>query len=192
MDSPPDYAMLLDLRARRDSPEKNRRIRHMRYSPEEGTRFLLRRPDYFRRETIEFCKKFLSRPTDRLFPCGAGNGACIDAYGRAQLCLSLRHPDTVYDLENSSLENMSLEFTPEMRKMVARNPDYLQRCARCFLKGLCEQCPAKSWMEHGTLDTPVEYLCEITHMQARNIGLLKEHEQAWNVTDWKTRIISLE
>ena len=192
MDAPPDYATFLDLRARRDSAGKNHSIRHMRYSPQEGTSFLQRRPDYYKKETIRFCKKFLSQPTDRLFPCGAGRGVCVDAYGRAQLCLPLRHPDTVYDLENSSLNNMHLEFTPEIRKMVARNPDYLKRCARCFLKGLCEQCPAKSWMEHGTLDTPVEYLCEITHGQARSIGLLKEHERAWEVTDWEMRIISLE
>jgi hypothetical protein len=38
----------------------------------------------------------------------------------------------------------------------ATNPEYLRRCALCFLHGLCEQCPAKSWAEHSTLDTPVE------------------------------------
>ncbi|MBN2320700.1 MAG: radical SAM protein [Acidobacteria bacterium] len=192
MDEPPDYAMFLDLRARRDSVEKNCGIRQLRYSPEEGMRFLLRRPEYHRTEMIRFCKKFLSGPTDRLFPCGAGKGVCVDAYGRAQLCLTLRHPDTVYDLKNNSLDTMFLKFTPEIRKMVARNPDYLKRCARCFLKGFCEQCPAKSWMEHGTLDTPVEYLCDVTHKQARNIGLLNENERAWDVTDWKARINSLE
>ncbi len=192
MDSPPDYAMFLDLRARRDSEEKNRRIRQLRCSPEEGLRFLLHRPDYYRTEAIQFCKKFLSGPTDRLFPCGAGNSVCVDAYGRAQLCMMLRHPETVYDLKNGSLSNMLLEFTPKMRKMVARNPDYLKRCARCFLRGLCEQCPAKSWMEHGTLDTPVEYLCAVAHAQARNLGLLKENEKAWDVADWKKRIDSVK
>jgi len=43
-------------------------------------------------------------------------------------------------------------------------------------------------MEHGTLDTPVEYLCEIAHAQARYVGLLGESEMGWEVRDWKERI----
>jgi hypothetical protein len=46
-------------------------------------------------------------------------------------------------------------------------------------------------MEHGTLDTPVDYLCDIAHLQARDLGLLKEGEKAWEVTDWRERINSL-
>ena len=70
-------------------------------------------------------------------------------------------------------------------------PYYLKRCAVCFLKGLCEQCPAKSWMENGSLDTPVEYLCRIAHAQARHLGILEENENAWNVHNWKNRVKSL-
>jgi hypothetical protein len=75
-----------------------------------------------------------------------------------------------------------------LHKMKATNPSYLRRCAVCFLKGLCEQCPAKSWVEHGTLDTPVEYLCEIAHAQARFLGWLKDGEKAWEVLDLKERV----
>ncbi|MEI8183897.1 MAG: hypothetical protein WCG29_14460, partial [Desulfomonile sp.] len=39
---------------------------------------------------------------------------------------------------------------PKLREIKASNPEYLARCAQCFLKGLCEQCPAKSWMEHDS------------------------------------------
>ena len=63
--------------------------------------------------------------------------------------------------------------------MRARNPEYLKRCGRCRLRGLCEQCPARSWSEHGTLDTPVEYLCEVAHAQARDLGILKDGEMGW-------------
>ncbi len=62
----------------------------------------------------------------------------------------------------------------KIRGTKATNLDYLARSALCFLKGLCEQCPAKSWMEHGTFDTPVEYLCRVAHAQALDLGLLKE------------------
>ena len=78
-----------------------------------------------------------------------------------------------------------------MREKKAVDPDYLKRCARCFLKGLCEQCPGKSWLEHGTLDTPVEYFCEIAHVLARHLGLLREREMGWEVRDWRERIRTL-
>ena len=79
------------------------------------------------------------------------------------------------------------EFLPRVRDMRSAGRAYLERCGRCFLKGLCEQCPAKSWAEHGTLDTPVEYFCGIAHAQAVAAGLLGPGEKAWTVTDGATR-----
>ncbi len=88
----------------------------------------------------------------------------------------------------SPLKLALTEYFPKFRELRATNPDYLNRCGRCFLKGLCEQCPAKSWMEHGTLDTPVEYLCSVAHAQARHLGLITDNENAWETADWRTRI----
>jgi radical SAM protein with 4Fe4S-binding SPASM domain len=127
-------------------------------------------------------------PGDRLFSCGAGHGACVDAYGFLQPCMMVRHPDVVYDLGKGSLRDALTDFFPRLLERKASNPDYLARCARCFLKGLCEQCPAKSWMEHGTLDKPVDYLCRVAHAQALDLGLLKDGENAWEVVDWREKI----
>ena len=196
MDKPPSYSMFFDLRCRRDSEHKNQLIRKLRLSPEEGLAVLTRRPEQYVKNMREFCSKFMGPPGDRLFSCGAGRGGgCVDAYGRFQPCMMLRHPDTVYDLVGangrSPLRDALTNFFPKLREMRATNPDYLARCARCFLKGLCEQCPAKSWAEHGTLDTPVEYLCQVAHAQARYLGLLKEGERAWEVREWRERIRDL-
>ena len=192
MDAPPSYSMLFELRERRDSQEKNRQIRALRLSPDEGLHILTRRPDEYRKGMGEFCSRFTSPPGDMLFSCGAGVGrTCLDAYGRLQACLALRHPDTTYDLRAGSLEDAMTRFFPEVRRMRARDHDYLTRCARCFLKGLCQQCPASSWSEHGSLDTPVEYLCEVAHTQARYLGLVEEDEWAWEVQDWRKRINAL-
>jgi len=182
----PRYSMNYDLRSRRDDPERNVRIEKLRLSPEETVSVLARNPRYVE-EMREFCGKFIGPPGEKLFSCGAGHGACIDAYGRAQMCLPLRDPETVVDLHKTTLKSALTNTFPKLRETRATNPDYLARCARCFLKGLCEQCPAKSWMEHGTLDTPVEYLCGVAHAQAKQIGLIKEGERAWEVGDWKER-----
>jgi hypothetical protein len=161
MDKPPSYSMFFDLRGRRDSEVKNRQIAGLRLTPEEGVAVLTRDREAYLKDMRQFCSKFMGPSGDRLFACGAGHGTCVDAYGRAQMCMMLRHPDMAYDLA---------------------------RCARCFLKGLCEQCPAKSWAEHGTLDTPVEYLCRVAHAQARDLGLLQDGERSWEVTDWHSRV----
>ena len=43
-------------------------------------------------------------------------------------------------------------------------------------------------MEYGALDTPVEYLCDVAHAQARYLGLIGEQEKAWEVTDGRERV----
>jgi radical SAM protein with 4Fe4S-binding SPASM domain len=187
----PDKAMFFDLRGRRDSEEKNRLIRSLRLSPEEGLTVLTRDRAGYLKGMGEFCSKFIGPPGEKLFSCGAGHGGCVDAYGCFQPCMGLRAPGLTYDLRESSsasLHHAVTDFFPQLRELRAANPEYLRRCARCFLKGLCEQCPAKSWAEHGTLDTPVEYLCAVAHAQARELGLLSEDEKGWEVMDWRERI----
>lgn len=191
---PPDCSMFFDLRGRRDSDERNALIRSVRVAPQEGVTVMARdRPAYVA-EIREFCERFIGPQGDVLFSCGAGHGTCVDAYGFAQACLPLRHPETVVDLREGdairagALGEVLTGFFRRLRERRATNPEYLCRCGRCFLKGLCEQCPAKSWAEHGTLDTPVEYLCEVAHVQARDLGLLREGESAWEVEEWRERL----
>jgi hypothetical protein len=194
----PGYAMNFDLRARRDNPAKNSFIQTLRLTPDETVAMLMHDPKY-RKGMREFCGKFMGPSGDKLFNCGAAHGTCVDAYGKAQMCMGLRHPDMVYDLRGdggavskgrSPLRYALTEFFPRLRETRATNTDYLNRCARCFLKGLCEQCPAKSWMEHGTLDSPVEYLCQVAHAQARFLGLVIENENAWEIERevWRGRV----
>lgn len=187
MDKMPVYSMNFDLRYRRDDPAKNALITRLRATPEETVAALSRNSLYLK-EMVRFCGSFMGPPGDRLFNCGAGHGTCVDAYGHAQLCLSLRKAETVVDLHEVTLKGALEVLFPAMRKIRATNSDYLRRCGRCFLKGLCEQCPAKSWVEHGTLDTPVEYFCLVAHTVARHLGLLVEQEHAWEVENWKERV----
>ena len=188
MDGPPSYSMFFDLRCRREE-KRNDSIRKIRTAPEEGVKFLARRKATHLKEMKRFCSGFMGPTGDNLFTCGAGmRGACVDSYGNLQLCMDLRHPDTLYDLKKGSLKQAMSSFFPAVRERRATHPEYLSRCARCFLKGLCEQCPGKSWAEHGTLDTPVEYFCEIAHAQARQLGLLEDKEKGWEVRDWRQRI----
>ena len=194
MDRPPDYAMTFDLRHRRDDPSKNRRIASLRVSPEEVLAMATQNPEAYRKEMQAFAAKFMGPRGDRLFTCGAGSGLCVDTYGRAQPCMLFRVPEWTVDLaaegDGSRWAPLqyALRFFERLSTLRAANPEYMRRCAVCFLKGFCEQCPAKSWAENGTLDTPVEYFCELAHVQACWLGWLAADEKAWNVVDWRARI----
>ena len=180
MNKAPRYTHLLTLRARRDLPGKQEQIAEMRCSSATELQFLLHNEEEYRETASQFCRSsFMGIPGSRLFRCGAGRGGCVDAYGMLQPCMLLRHPDTVWNLREHSLSRILTDFFPELRKKKAVNREYLERCARCRLKGFCEQCPGHSWMEHGTLDTPVEYLCRLAHGRAYELGILHSDEQGW-------------
>jgi radical SAM protein with 4Fe4S-binding SPASM domain len=184
MDKRPSYSMFFDLRNRRDDEKKNALIKSLRLTPQDGLAVLTREEEKYRKEMKEFAGKFMRPSGDKLFACGAGNALSIDAYGFAQPCMGVRAPELTFNLfgtpvVNKSMLAQALDYFKNLKDIKASNPEYLRRCAVCFLKGLCEQCPAKSWAEYGTLDTPVEYLCEVAHAQAYWLGWLKNVEKAW-------------
>jgi radical SAM protein with 4Fe4S-binding SPASM domain len=184
---PPSYAMLFDLRSRRDDEAKNAAIRELRPGPQDHLRLERRRGETHAAELQRFLAARAGPQGGRLFPCLSDAGT-VDAFGHFQVCLTLRHPATLYDLREGSLREAVEGFLPEVREMRSADPAYIERCGGCFLKPLCLQCPSKSWAEHGTLDTPVEYFCGITHAQAVWLGLLEEGEKAWTVADWAGRV----
>ena len=58
----------------------------------------------------------------------------------------------------------------------------LQDCAVSSLKRELLAYLMKFWMEHGTLDSPVEYLCDVGQAKARYLRRTGESEKAWEVT----------
>ncbi len=189
MEDVPPLSLFLNLRHRHDSMNKNKSIKKLRISPEESLAVLTRNEPRFSEDMKIYCSQLMHPQGDRLFTCGAGkSSATLDPYGYLYPCSLVKHPSTAFDLKKGSLKQAFLEFFPALREKKAKNPDYLDRCAQCFLKGLCEMCPGRSWLEHGTLDTPVDYFCEIAHAQARYLGYIDKHEKGWEVKDWRDRI----
>ena len=193
----PSYVVSLDMRSRRDDAARNALIESLRLPPCEALSLVCRDEAKYKRDMGKFVTRFMGPTGDRLFSCGAGQSVCVDAYGYAQPCMGLRSPDLTSkliagpapDQENGALSLAdAMNRFRRLRGLRAENPVYLRRCAKCFLRGLCEQCPAKSWSEHGNLDTPVACLCETAHVKARHLGLLGEKEFGWEVEDWQGRI----
>ncbi len=177
-----------NLRGRRDNLEKNQRIAKLRATPQETLEVLTKnKEDYLHGKKL-FIPKFMHPGGEELFNCGCGKGGTVDAYGRLQPCLLLRDPDLTYDLRKGNIKDALRNYFPKALKHKSENPQYIKQCSVCFLQGLCEQCPAWSWMESGTLDSPVTYLCAVAHKQAEYLGLLKPGEKSWEVTNWQDRI----
>ncbi|MBW2059140.1 MAG: radical SAM protein [Deltaproteobacteria bacterium] len=103
----------------------------------------------------------------RLFRCGAGmNSFHIDPYGHLMICNMVRTP--WYDLGQGSFGEGWNEFLPRLRqkRFVGES-----KCQHCRLISFCDQCPGWSQLEHGDLETPVEYLCRVTHLRAEAYGI---------------------
>ncbi len=165
----PEVVMMLDLRHRRDSARRNALIGCLRLRPEQAARIVCRDP-LFREQMKQFPVRFMGKKTTKLFSCSAGTSVCLDAYGRLQPCLLLRKKELCYDLNRGTLRQALTGFFPRSLAIAPRNRQYLARCAQCRLKGFCGQCPARSYIEHGVLDKPVEYLCRVAHEQAALLG----------------------
>ena len=164
---PPGLVLSLALRHRRDDPAANRRIQRLRLSPRERVAILARRKETFEQQATVFRKRFMGTAAAS---CGAGRHPCVDAYGRVQPCLSMRDPARTLNVFGAdAAESLSLrEALNAFRKQnyMPANP----RCRPCSLRGLCEQCHASSWIEHGESGTPVQYHCDVAREQARRLG----------------------
>jgi radical SAM protein with 4Fe4S-binding SPASM domain len=185
--STPNHVMFYDLRNRRGPSARNRAISELRVTPDEALSASALVAGH-EATTPDFCRTFMGLSGARIFKCGIGARPCVDAYGELQPCIALRDPMLTYHLSSGSLEEAVIAVFPRLRETMAGDPSYLDRCARCFLMGLCQQCPARSYSEHGVLDRPVEYQCEVAQAQARRLGLISEGERPWEVNDWKERI----
>jgi radical SAM protein with 4Fe4S-binding SPASM domain len=116
----------------------------------------------------DFCGRFWGRPSDQrhLFVCGAGIGSFhIDAFGQLSICMTYRGQR--YDLRQGSFRDGWRHFVPGVRYQEPRG-EY--GCLECEIVSLCGQCPGWSLLEHGDLQTPVGYLCQVAQLRAQAFG----------------------
>ena len=181
--------LFLHLSGRHDDSEKmSAAISKLRLTSDDILRFTLENHPEWREEMKHYMAAFAIPPISKLFTCSGDRSVSVDAYGNYQFCLMLRHPETVMHYSTISLREAVENFFPALYQKTASSADFLKRCGKCFIRSICEQCPAKSYTEYGVLDRPVDYYCNIAHVQAGYLGLLGSNEKAWNVTDGPERL----
>ncbi len=102
-----------------------------------------------------------------LYTCGGGlRSFYVDPYGGMSLCQMTR--PAVYDLVSGTVEE-GWEVLGELRQRRV-SKDFA--CLHCHLAGICQRCPAFSFLEHGDPETVVEYACAIARLRAQELGLV--------------------
>lgn len=145
----------------------NKAPKSVRLSPEEVVELDRQRPE--RLSAMRELQEKFKTPSDpaRLFQCGAGKTAWhVDPFGQLMLCQSVA--TFKHDLRTSSFREGWEHY---VAGVLALADSKRTRCHECELHALCGQCPAWSLMENGTLDDPVDYLCDITAARAEAMGI---------------------
>jgi radical SAM protein with 4Fe4S-binding SPASM domain len=138
-----------------------------RMSPEEVVALDLADPELAEAWREEFLPENLGVPdSDRLYLCGAGvANFVVDPYGELEMCLISRHSG--HNLREKGFREGFYDYFPMLRALKRERPT---RCRSCDLVSACRTCPGTSVLEHGDRETPVDYLCEITHLRAEAFG----------------------
>lgn len=172
----------LTLRARREE-QANECLRQMRLPPRQAAEARLQEPNVRNKEYRALASLNGKRFSGRLLACRAGKDRLtIDAYGRLQLCLELRHPSTIYDLHDGTIRDAITTFIPQMLALTVQNQETIERCSHCILYKRCIMCPAVSWMENGDLDSISEYHCDVMHAEAEILGILSPEQKGWETS----------
>lgn len=174
------WNMLLHTRDGRISEQ----LRAMRLDPERAARAKMSFTD----ESLQDLRAMMDVSNQsaaenlRIFHCAAAKDAfCVSAFGLLQPCRLLRSSGFTYDLKKGSLLEGVLRLHFLVMNATTRNKKISETCGRCILRPACSSCPATSWMESGVVDEPVEYYCEIAHLQAGWLGILRPGEKGWAV-----------
>ncbi|MBU1125422.1 MAG: radical SAM protein [Candidatus Omnitrophica bacterium] len=163
----------LHLRFDRDHL-RNQEIRNERLTPQEiGT---LETLDSTRHTALKKeCRRLQAqypqeRDCDHLFRCGTGRGSLAIGYdGWCRMCLSLCHPECIFDLRNHSLTDVWEGCIPQALTKRVQNQALLAQCRNCTFRYLCSWCPAQSYLEAGELDSLIPYLCDAAGKRSQSI-----------------------
>ncbi|HPW16906.1 MAG TPA: radical SAM protein [Candidatus Aminicenantes bacterium] len=105
-----------------------------------------------------------------IFRCGVGQRSfVVGPEGLFRPCLSLHHPDFLFDLRKGGLAEAWNEFLPRRLTRTSDRPEFLEKCAKCPVVNLCLWCPAHAYLETGELDSPVEAFCRVAEARAEGL-----------------------
>ena len=147
-------------------PKLNRDLAPLNYRLSAGEVYQLVKGDrYFRAEFAQLKSKALRLPRDKrfVFQCNASlDSVSIDPFGRVRPC-GLLGPMFV-DLKKVSLQDALEKRLPKFLKMQFQTPTL---CRDCALRVFCSFCPARSYLEKRSYESPIDYFCELAAFKVK-------------------------
>ena len=138
----------------------------LRLRPEEIVKI-----EYKDQDMIKQNKKILKKDSKRnnQEKCAAGEISFhIDSYGNLRLCGKLRQP--YLNLRQHFFKEAFYNFLSPLAKKI--NNTLSPNCQNCKISRLCRICPARSMLEEGCLDAPIEYFCRVAEEKYRQRELI--------------------
>ncbi len=142
----------------------------VRLSPEEVVALDLHTPetaaDYRRLAEQGIHSDPPAQKQGTVYVCGGGkNSFAIDPYGDMSICV-LSHREK-YNVRKGGVREGWEQFLFKVRM---RERTVMSKCVNCRMRDLCSMCPANGELENGDPESPVEFLCEVTHLRAMALG----------------------
>jgi radical SAM protein with 4Fe4S-binding SPASM domain len=103
--------------------------------------------------------------SNKLVTCAAGGHAFwITVDGKMVICSTLRMPD--YDLlkKGSTVKEGFYLLNKKVHNLCFKTKS---RCRSCEYRRICQWCPARAYLETGSMEKPVEYYCRLAEETAR-------------------------
>lgn len=149
---------------------KNAQIRSVRLTPREAALGLIRE-----KGGVEKIMGELLSPSPRdyacLFSCLRNyRQVIIDPHLNLLPCIILRHPDYIFNLQHSTLRE-GLALVERVAQIPHQRTEERDRCGACQIRGICRNCPANAFLEHGDFEGIGEYYCRISKEVAGVLGL---------------------
>jgi radical SAM protein with 4Fe4S-binding SPASM domain len=164
----------LYLRLDRD-PVRNEEIKSERLLPIEAVSLEMSDPE--RVQSLEkvydkmINSKFREPKSNHLFHCGIGEGFIILGHdGHIRLCMFLSQEECTLDPERCTFSEAWQDLVALVKDMRSDNKGFLESCRSCPIISLCKWCPARAYLEKGSMDTWVSYFCQVAHERAKALA----------------------
>lgn len=149
---------------------RNAQIKKVRLEPAEVARGLVREPCGLSRIMDELCHPSF-RDYRYLFSCLRNyRQVIVDPKLNLLPCIIIRHPDYIFSLKAASLAE-GLNFVETLSKVRHQRTDEQERCGKCRIRGICRNCPANAFLEHGDYEGVGDYYCQVSKQVAGLLGL---------------------
>jgi radical SAM protein with 4Fe4S-binding SPASM domain len=126
-----------------------------------GTNALKKHPDICRGGTISFL---------------------IDPHGNLTMCLPFRE-------SNQNLRDVPFKQAwQDLDPIAQERPRNAEECRSCEVQDVCDQCPAWAYVEMGTRDAKVEFVCQFTKLLHDFTNRKPKNESKGGETDEQERI----